>query len=42
MNTGKTSDIFTGIGFMDLSVPLVPVSAHVEKLRFGSFVDEVM
>lgn len=39
MKTGKTSDIFTGIA---LRVCLVPVSAHFEKLRFGSFTDEVM
>lgn len=42
MKTGKTSDIFPGIALTDLRVRLVPVSAHFEKLRFGSFVDEVM
>lgn len=41
MKTGKTSDIFTGIAFTDLKVHLVPVSAYFEKLRFGSFIDEV-
>lgn len=27
---------------MDFTVLLVPASAHIKKLRFGSLVDEIM